>query len=329
MKELDLIIQRSNKDLEVDEIVKGISKKTISKILKWFDGNIYNISKERLKKAIDILSWCYKNRDSLTYLGREERLKRFRNMSSEFDLEVERLFNLYNSVNQIEENRPKIIAFEGIDGSGKTVQINLVENQLIKAGGKVLTKSFPVYESFFGKEVGFLLSGKDENINANKVDAKSMSLWYALDRSKSFEGFNYKSADYLLLNRFTLSSVVYQSIRAPKETRMDLIDWIFELEHSQLNLPAPDLYIVFDLDPDTSKANVLNKGHRDYVGDKADVYEESDVIMKEARDVYKLLANKYDSIKIINCLNQEGKMKTPEEVNSIVMELINDEQFSL
>lgn len=74
--------------------------------------------------------------------------------------------------------KTKIIAFEGIDGSGKTLQWDLLTARLRSEGYRVGTKSFPIYESFFGSQVGRLLRGQP--LRADEVDSRSMCLWYAL-----------------------------------------------------------------------------------------------------------------------------------------------------
>ncbi|MDD7687731.1 MAG: thymidylate kinase, partial [Clostridiales bacterium] len=81
--------------------------------------------------------------------------------------------------------KTKIITIEGIDGSGKTVQFDLLSSKLESMGYSVAKRAFPVYESFFGSQVGRLLSGAD-GIKATDVDQKSMALWFALDRFDSF-----------------------------------------------------------------------------------------------------------------------------------------------
>src|SRR5690606_11322964 len=119
--------------------------------------------------------------------------------------------------------------FEGIDGSGKTVQIKLIKEILVTKGYKVLELSFPNYNSFFGKQIGELLSG-NSSVNANTVDVKSMSLWYAVDRWKEFQSVNVSNYDIILLNRFTLSSAVYQSIRNESYDWEEITEWVFNLE---------------------------------------------------------------------------------------------------
>ena len=71
----------------------------------------------------------------------------------------------------------KIIAFEGIDGTGKTVQMKCLSDYLKSLGKTVKEYSFPMYDSFFGSIVGQYLTAKD-GIAANTVDGKSMEPVY-------------------------------------------------------------------------------------------------------------------------------------------------------
>ncbi|WP_070120936.1 dTMP kinase [Bacillus marinisedimentorum] len=329
MKDLLNLIEKSS--FKDDFLVNpgDLSEKSLYKLLKWYDGNIYNMSEARVNNAVNILAWCYTNADELDYLPRDLRNKYIRDASKKYQISKEKLVNLYSSHTSLifpDGNQTTIIAFEGIDGSGKTVQMSLLENRLKKDKKGVASKSFPIYESFFGSHIGKFLSGMG-TFDANKVDPKSMSLWYALDRWKAFENFNFTQYDYLLLNRFTLSSAVYQSARVEPNQRFEFVNWIFDLEHSQLGLPVPDLYIVLDLNEETSKKNISTKGFRQYVGEKADVYEDSEVIISNARHIYHELAKKHKNILIIDCLDENHNMKSPEEINKLVMKVIENGKY--
>jgi len=94
-----------------------------------------------------------------------------------------------------------VIAFEGIDGSGKTVQMQRLARRLSDRGMRVATRAFPAYDSFFGKEIGYLLSGA-EGVTADQVDHKSMALWFALDRFEAMRDYVDGEADVLLINRY-------------------------------------------------------------------------------------------------------------------------------
>ena len=103
-----------------------------------------------------------------------------------------------------------------------------------------------MYDSFFGAHVGRLLTGAD-GIVANDVDAKSMALWFAMDRWEQLKGYRDGESDVLLINRYVLSNAVYQSIRERDLGMPDIVDWIFDLEYNRLSLPEPDIHLLFDI----------------------------------------------------------------------------------
>ena len=69
--------------------------------------------------------------------------------------------------------KTKVIAIEGIDGSGKSVQYNKLAEALTDMGYSVEKREYPKYESYFGSHVGSYLSGA-EGVKADTVDGKSM-----------------------------------------------------------------------------------------------------------------------------------------------------------
>ena len=204
----------------------------------------------------------------------------------------------------------KIIAIEGIDGTGKTAQLGNLEKRLRSRGYSVCVLSFPVYDSFFGGEVGKFLSAK-EGVSATDVDPKSMALWFAMDRFDAFRRFPYKEYDILLLNRYVLSNAVYQSIRSTGA--YDMLDFVMELEHVRLGLPVPDLYLVIDMEMDAASENVMKKGFREYVGGESkDVYESTDGIQEGARRAYRSFAERLPNVRLINCMGPEGLLSIRE-----------------
>jgi dTMP kinase len=224
--------------------------------------------------------------------------------------------------------RPVIIAFEGIDGSGKTRHLSMLEGELRQAGKKVASLSFPAYDEFFGVELGKILSGR-HSLGADRLDAKSMALWYAMDRWNVFRNSNFKDLDFVLLNRYTLSSAVYQSVRAEAGQVEETSSWIFELEHGQLSLPQPDLYIVLDVIPATAQKNVKRKGVRAYSEKKLDLYERSSKLLAAARQRYLDLAARLPNIRVIPCMKTESQMKSMEEVHQEIIECLNECGMSL
>ena len=211
----------------------------------------------------------------------------------------------------------KIIAFEGIDGTGKTVQLQRLYERLT-AGGRfrVKTLSFPMYDTFFGAECGRLLSGSG-GVRANEVDGKSMALWYALDRFEAFQTFDYSDADVLLINRYILSNAVYQSVRDRDLGKPDLLEFVIELEYEHFKIPRADAHIVLDMNPENAYENVNKKGFRDYVGDQPDIYEALPDIQKRAREKYIDYASRMPGIHIIPCMEQK-RLKSIEAIGELI-----------
>ena len=216
----------------------------------------------------------------------------------------------------------KIIAFEGIDGTGKTVQLERQANRLAALGRKVKTISFPVYESFFGAEVGRLLSGSG-GVKANDVDGKSMALWYALDRFEAFQTFQYQDADVLLINRYLLSNAVYQSVRERDLGKPDLLEFVLELEYNHFRIPRADAHIVLDMNPENASENVGKKGYREYLGDRKDVYEEIPSLQERARLKYLEYAERMDGIRIIPCM-ENNRLKSIEDIGLLIDQVVDE-----
>ena len=211
----------------------------------------------------------------------------------------------------------KIIAFEGIDGTGKTVQLQRLADRLAAEGKlRVKTLSFPKYDTFFGAECGRLLSGSG-GVSANDVDGKSMALWYALDRFEAFRDRDALDADVLLINRYVLSNAVYQSVRDRDLGKPDLLDFILELEYGHFEIPRADAHIVLDMNPEQACENVGKKGFREYVGDQPDIYEALPEIQKRARQKYIEYAGRMPNIYGIPCMEQ-NQLKSIADIGALV-----------
>ncbi len=219
----------------------------------------------------------------------------------------------------------KIIAFEGIDGTGKSVQMQRLSDALKRRGLSVLEISFPMYDTFFGDLVGRYLSAKD-GVAANTVDGRSMALWFALDRFEAFKNLDYSGYDVLLINRYVLSNAVYQSIRDIDLGKPDILDFCLELEHKHFGIPVPDLHVVLDMDTEDAANNVDKKGFRDYIGNARDVYESIDSIQARARKKYAEYAQRIPNVKLINCM-ENGALLPIDAIAERVEKVVVDALF--
>ncbi len=308
------------KNIELDEL--NLSSELIKSLLVWLDNNPYKCTEERIRYALEIYLWCYRTSRDLEFYAHDMRKRAYEDACARFNISRNGLAALEKKLSESlipGKRMPFIVAIEGIDGSGKTVQTDLLEQYFVSKGKNVLNLSFPVYDSFYGQEIGRLLSGRDK-YDATNVDPKSMSLWYALDRKHRISQVDLYQYDVVVINRYTLSSVVYQGVRSDCSTSVE--DWIFELEHKEMGLPVPDLYIVLDVDHSSSRGNVSSKGTRDYVGDSADVYESSSDIINKSRDKYLQISKSVCDIAILNCMSEDGKLKSIDDISKDIINIV-------
>ena len=221
----------------------------------------------------------------------------------------------------------RVITFEGIDGTGKGTQMERLAAALKARGLRVACISFPMYDSFFGAQVGRYLTGRD-GVRADEVDGKSMALWFALDRFEAFQKADYSGCDVLLINRYVLSNAVYQSIRDCDIGRPDLLDFVLETEHEHFHIPRPDRILLFDMDLDAAAQNVDRKGFRSYVGEGRDIYESIPAIQLRARRKYLEYAARLDNVSVIPCMAENGALKSIEDIGMLVDRAVEGLLFS-
>src|SRR3974390_3368535 len=139
--------------------------------------------------------------------------------------------------------RGKLIALEGIDGSGKRTQLDLLAGELDARGIATFRISFPRYESFFGKLVGRYLNGEFGVLDA--VDPHLSALLYAGDRLEAKPEIEaaLSSGRIVLADRYVGSNMAHQSARVVPERREEFLSWLKRLEYELYALPPENLVI--------------------------------------------------------------------------------------
>ena len=77
-------------------------------------------------------------------------------------------------------NKGKLFVIEGLDGSGKQTQSELITKRLKEEGHNVIRASYPNYKSQSSALVKMYLNG-DFGKNADDIDPKVASTFYAVD----------------------------------------------------------------------------------------------------------------------------------------------------
>ena len=134
-----------------------------------------------------------------------------------------------------------LIAFEGLDQSGKETQARMLAARLVEAGRRVLTVSFPDYTTPIGAELHRALHGEREYgpdviqmlMIANRYERKP-----AIVRAQD-EGH------VVVADRYLASSVAYGEAQGLDP------EWLFD---AQRFLPTPTLTVMIDIAPATAVA---------------------------------------------------------------------------
>lgn len=209
----------------------------------------------------------------------------------------------------------KLITIEGIDGSGKGTQSQLLIQKLEEAGKKVRIYSFPAYEeTFFGKEVGAFLRGEFGSID--EVHPKLASVLYASDRLEQKPKMlkDLQDGCYVVCDRYVESNMGHQAAKLPEGEREDLINWLDELEYRVNCLPKPDITFFLDVPLSVSKELVLKKKQRSYTDDKEDIHEAAHGYLEKVYQVYQYL-NQRNGWCRVPCVEQ-GEIRTIEQINN-------------
>ncbi len=132
-----------------------------------------------------------------------------------------------------------LIAFEGLDQSGKQTQAELLRDWLASAGRSVRLMSFPDYETVIGAEIGRALGGERD------YSADVMQLLYVANRYEwKGEILRAKAAGTIIVcDRYLASSIAYGEAQGLDAT------WLSEI---QKYLPQPDIAFLLDIPPEVS-----------------------------------------------------------------------------
>lgn len=197
----------------------------------------------------------------------------------------------------------KVIVLEGLDGCGKSTQLDLALGYLKENNVTCRSVSFPNYEALSGKLVRQYLTGEIPCDGRN--GAYAASAIYAADRYISYmtdwKGF-YEAGGIVLAGRYTTSNAIYQLTKLPPEEHEYYLNWLCDFEYGKLGLPEPDLVIYLDMPVEMSQ-DLLDKR---YLGDKSkkDIHERNLDFLRECRKSALYAADRCGWM-IINCFDGE------------------------
>lgn len=212
----------------------------------------------------------------------------------------------------------RLIVIEGLDGSGKATQTELLCRALTKSGVKLRQVSFPDYDSSSSALIKMYLSG-EMGAHPQDINPFAASSFYAVDRFASYVLYweqAYENDSLIIADRYTTSNMVYQMTKLPYSDWDSYLDWVCDFEYNKLELPSPDAVIYLDVPLEISQRLLRER----YEGDEAkkDLHEQDTAFLAACRESALYCAKKLGWL-VLSCA-ENGQLKQIQQIHEEIME---------
>ncbi|MBM3177020.1 MAG: dTMP kinase [Bacteroidetes bacterium] len=201
-------------------------------------------------------------------------------------------------------NQNLFIAFEGIDGSGKSTQAEMLAAWMESTGRKVWRTAEPTKRPV-GKMIRDIFSGKqiaDQKVIAGLFVADRLDHLLNEDDGMLLK---LKNDFCVITDRYYLSSYAYHSVH------MDM-DWVIQANAMSARLLRPDVHIFIDVPPEVSMQRIQSSRS------ETEMYENLENL-KKVRETYLLAIKKVGQTE--NILRFDGTM-APDQLAKQIQEAI-------
>ena len=214
----------------------------------------------------------------------------------------------------------KLIVIEGLDGSGKSTQLELLNKKLNDMGIDCKAVSFPDYDNPSSTLVKMYLKG-DFGKKPGDVNAYAASVFYTVDRYASYKanwGEYYNNGGTIVSGRYTTSNAIHQASKLDSSKWEDFLSWLYDFEYNKIGIPKPDKVIFLDMPVEVSQKLMTSR----YNGDesKKDVHECNVEFLHKCRESALYACKKY-GWKVISCA-ENGELLSIETINDKIYEAI-------
>ena len=217
----------------------------------------------------------------------------------------------------------KLFVIEGVDGSGKATQTDLLYQALQNEGKTVRKISFPNYDSPSSSLIKMYLNG-EFGTDPQAVNAYATSVFFAVDRFASFRtdwhSF-YEDGGIIIADRYVTSNFVHQAGKIEDVAEKErYIQWLSHLEYDIFGLPRPDCVIFLDMPPAYSlrlrqQRNTLKQGLTH------DIHEEDQGYLYQAYENATAIAQ-HQAWHVINWV-ADYEIRTIEEIHQEIMQIFS------
>lgn len=214
-----------------------------------------------------------------------------------------------------------IVAFEGLDGSGKGTQSQILSAKMSAKGIDNSLYSFPNYKGTnFGLEVGKYLNGSFGALD--EIPPQFPVMLYAMDRFEMKKSImaDIAAGSNIIFDRYVPSNIAHQAVKFPENQQKTFSDWVKRLEYNILEMPSPDVIIFLDASPEIAGKMVEKKGKRSYTDAVKDIHEENENYIHKVYNMYKKMALEEDWL-IMQVTDGENMLSEDIIAKNIIVEL--------
>lgn len=214
----------------------------------------------------------------------------------------------------------KLIVIEGLDGCGKTTQVNLLPEKLKSLGFDSKLISFPDYSDPSSTLVRMYLGGEFGD-KPDAVNGYAASLFYAVDRYASYKRHwadYYENGGIVVSGRYVESNAYHQMSKLPESEWETYLEWLYETEYEKTAIPRPDAVIFLDMPVEVSTKMVESR----YSGDesKKDIHEKDREYLLACRKAASFAAKKC-GWNVINCADGD-KPRSIEDISADILKVV-------
>lgn len=194
------------------------------------------------------------------------------------------------------------IAFEGIDGSGKSTQVKLLAEKLTEKGHKVYTTHEPT-GGLVGKMIRDIFNHRMEG------DQRTIAALFVADRLEHLlnktDGILKRLAEgyTVITDRYYFSSYAYHSVHVD-------MDWVIAMNREATKLLRPDLNIYIDISPEVSMQRI-QKGR-----ESVEMYE----TLENQKQVYTMYEKAFEIEKDHEMIFRVSGDQTAEKISEEIWE---------
>jgi len=222
----------------------------------------------------------------------------------------------------------KIIVIEGLDGAGKSTQIELLKTKWDTLGIDYRYIHFPMLnQGKYGELIAEFLRGEYGSVK--DVHPKLVAVLFANDRKEHLEKINQwlHQGYFVLMDRYVNSNIAFQCAKIENQSEKEkLKDWIldFEFNYNQLPLPFLSFFLNVSLESiSKSLSNVRNGNEREYLNGKQDIHEKSLTLQRKVHEEYLKMLREQDNFICIDCCDANNQLLNPEYINSVILNNLN------